>query len=535
MKRLIWGKMPKVEIYDTTLRDGTQAENFNLQLEDKLKIAQKLDEIGVDYIEGGWPGSNPKDIHFFSRIKNYHFKKAQIVAFGSTHHPQKTLQTDPNLKALIEAKTEVVTIFGKSWDLHVKDALRISLEQNLEIIFNSLAYLRAHVKKLFYDAEHFFDGFKNNPQYALATIKKALDAGADCIIFCDTNGGTLPFELENIISQVKSKLPNISWGIHAHNDAATAVANSLVAVHLGATQVQGTINGVGERCGNADLCSIIPALKLKMGIDCVTDEQLAKLTAVSRYITELVNIAHPPYLPYVGRSAFAHKGGVHVSAVKRNPQTYEHIPPQKVGNIRRILISDLSGKSTILSKAKEWGINLESEDPEVQKILQELKDLENQGFQFDVAEESFKLRIYKAKGELKNHYFRLLTYRVHDYNTLDGRPIAEAEVWVEVKGKERHALSLGMGPVNALDRALRKALEEFYPKLKEMSLVDYRVRVLPGTSGTEAKVRVLIESRDKECVWRTVGVSHDILEASLQALLDSIVYRLFLDEQRKKC
>jgi 2-isopropylmalate synthase len=527
--------MPKVEIYDTTLRDGTQAENFSLQLEDKLRIAQKLDELGVHYIEGGWPGSNPKDALFFKEIKRYHLKNAQIAAFGSTHHPKHRPENDPNLKALLEAKTEVITIFGKTWDLHVKDALKISLERNLEIIYDSLAYLRPHVKKLFYDAEHFFDAFKDNKEYALATLKKAIEAGADCIVLCDTNGGTLPFELAEIIAQVKKEIPDIVFGIHAHNDAECAVANSLMAVYMGATQVQGTLNGVGERCGNANLCSVLPALKLKMGIDCISDEQLTRLTYVSRYVTELLNLPHPSYMPYVGRSAFAHKGGVHVSAVQRNPRTYEHIPPEKVGNVRRILVSDLSGKSTILSKAKEWGIDLDSSDPKVREILQELKELENKGLQFDIAEESFKLRMYEAEGKLKrDNYLRLLTYRVQDYNTLDGRPVAEAEVWVEVKGAERHAISLGQGPVNALDKALRKALEEFYPYLKEMTLVDYRVRVLPGTSGTEAKIRVLIESKDKECVWRTVGVSHDILEASLNALMDSIIYKLFRDEFKKE-
>ncbi len=527
--------MGQVEIYDTTLRDGTQAENFSLQLEDKLKIAQKLDELGVQYIEGGWPGSNPKDALFFKEIKRYPLKNTIIVAFGSTHHPKYTPEIDPNLNALLEARTEAITIFGKSWDLHVKDALKISLERNLEIIENSLRFLRPHVKKLFYDAEHFFDGFKDNPQYAIATLKKARDAGAHCIVLCDTNGGTLPFELAEIITQVKRAIPEIDFGIHAHNDAECAVANSLMAVHLGASQVQGTINGVGERCGNANLCSVIPALKLKMGLGCISDTQLARLTYISRYVTELLNLPHPSYLPYVGRSAFAHKGGVHVSAVQRNPRTYEHVPPEKVGNIRRILISDLSGKSTILSKAKEWGIDLESDAPKVQQILKELKKLESQGLQFDVAEESFKLRMYEAEGRLKrDNFFKLLTYRVQDYNTLEGRPVAEAEVWVEVKGAERHAISLGQGPVNALDKALRKALEEFYPYLREMTLMDYRVRVLPGTSGTEAKIRVLIESKDKDCVWHTVGVSHDILEASLNALMDSIMYKLFREDLKQR-
>ncbi len=513
-----------VEIYDTTLRDGTQAEDFNLQLEDKLKIAQRLDGLGVHYIEGGWPGSNPKDVQFFKKVRNLSFKKAKIVAFGSTHHPGTLPKNDKNLSALLEAKTEVITIFGKSWDLHVTDVLRIPLERNLEIIYDSLAYLRPHVKRLFYDAEHFFDGFKRNSEYTLATIGKAIEASADCIILCDTNGGTLPYEMIEIVKTIKNKFPGLNWGIHAHNDAEVAVANTLLAVRLGASQVQGTINGVGERCGNANLCSVIPNLKLKMGIDCVSDKQLSKLVSLSRFVTELLNIPHPKYLPYVGGSAFAHKGGVHVSAVERNPHSYEHIPPEKVGSSRRILVSELSGKGTILSKAKEYGLILR--EKHIKKILKEVKALENLGFQFDVAEASFELMMRRACGVLPD-YFKLLTYRVHDYNTSEGRPVAEAEIWVEVKGETRHAISLGQGPVNALDRSLRKAIEVFYPNLKEMVLVDYRVRVLPGTSGTEAKIRVLIESKDRQSSWQTVGVSHDILEASLQALMDGIIYKLF--------
>lgn len=516
-----------IEIYDTTLRDGTQAEDFNLQLEDKLKIAQKLDELGVHYIEGGWPGSNPKDIQFFKRIKNIPFKKAKIAAFGSTHHPSTLPENDKNLNALLQVKTEVITIFGKSWDLHVTDALRIPLERNLEIIHDSLAYLRPHVKRLFYDAEHFFDGFKRNSEYTLATIGKALEASADCVILCDTNGGTLPYEIEEIVKVIKNKFPGLTWGIHAHNDAEVAVANTLLAVRLGASQVQGTINGVGERCGNANLCSVVPALKLKMGIDCVSDEQLSKLAPLSRFVTELLNIPHPKYLPYVGGSAFAHKGGIHISAVERNPNTYEHIPPEKVGNARRILVSELSGKGAILSKAKGYGLTLREKN--IKNILKEIKTLENQGFQFDVAEASFELMMRRVCNTLPD-YFKLLTYRVQDYNTSEGRPIAEAEIWVEVNGEARHAMSLGQGPVNALDRALRKALEGSYPNLKEMILVDYRVRVLPGIPGTEAKIRVLIESKDRQASWQTVGVSHDILEASLEALVDSIIYKLFKDE-----
>jgi len=524
----------KVEIYDTTLRDGAQAEEVNFSLEDKIRIALKLDEFKIDYIEGGWPGSNPKDLQFFREIRNYNLKHAKIVAFGSTHHPKKTSEIDENLKQLLLAKTPVVTIFGKSWTVHVKDALKVDLETNLEIISNSVRFLKANVKKVFYDAEHFFDGFKEDPDYAIETIKRAKSAGADCIILCDTNGGTLPFEMVEIIKEVKKRLGRgFNFGIHAHNDSECAVVNSLEAVRLGAVQVQGTINGIGERCGNANLCSIIPNLVLKMGYHCSCAENLHKLTEVSKYVFEIANLPHPSRLPFVGRSAFAHKGGVHVSAVLKSPRTYEHIDPLSVGNVRRVLVSELSGKSNIIYKAKEFGIDLKMDSPLLNKIVEEIKNLEAEGYEFEAAEASLELLIYRLMGEPKQ-YFELLSYKVFDLKIDQHFPKAEATVLVRVPpgvGEVEHTAALGNGPVNALDNALRKALERFYPQIKEMELEDYKVRVLPGLPGTASKVRVLIISKSKDKKWGTVGVSTDILEASCQALIDSYTYKLFLDKK----
>ncbi|QER41440.1 citramalate synthase [Thermodesulfobacterium sp. TA1] len=528
--------MKRIEIYDTTLRDGSQAEEINFSLEDKIRIVLKLDEFKIDYIEGGWPGSNPKDFQFFKEIKDYHLKHAKIVAFGSTYHPKKSPETDEIFKQLLQVKVPVVTIFGKSWTIHVKEALKISLEQNLELIANSIRYLKPHVEKVFYDAEHFFDGFKADPQYALATLKKAKEAGADCLILCDTNGGTLPYELAEIIKKVKEELgENLVFGIHAHNDSECAVANSLEAVRLGATQVQGTINGIGERCGNANLCSIIPNLVLKMGYTCSSAEVLYKLTEVSKYVFEMANLSHPSRLPFVGRSAFAHKGGVHVSAVLKSPSTYEHIDPVLVGNTRRVLVSELSGKSNIIYKAKELGIDLELDSPLLSKIVEEIKKLEAEGFEFEAAEASLELLIYRLMGEPKQ-YFELLSYKVFDFKSNKEGAQSEATVIVRVPpgvGEVEHTAALGNGPVNALDNALRKALERFYPQIKEMELEDYKVRVLPGLPGTSSKVRVFILSKSKDRKWGTVGVSTDILEASCQALIDSYTYKLFLDKRKK--
>ncbi len=525
----------QIEIYDTTLRDGTQAEDFNLSVEDKVRIALKLDELGIDFVEGGWPGSNPKDEQFFREIRNYSLKHARIAAFGSTHQAKNPAHEDANLKALVAAGTGVVTIFGKSWDIHVKDALRISMERNLELIRDSLAFLRSHVETLFYDAEHFFDGFKANKEYALETLRRAVDGGAECLVLCDTNGGTLPHELVEIVSEVRDAVGGeCRLGIHCHNDAEVAVANSLMAVRSGVSQVQGTMNGFGERCGNANLCSIIPGLVLKMGYACSAAENLPRLTSVSRFISEIANLPHNKYQPYVGASAFAHKGGVHVSAVQRNPETYEHIRPDAVGNVQRILVSDLAGRSNVLAKAREFGLDMDSHDPVVLDIVAQLKELEARGFQFEGAEASFELLMRKATGTLRK-FFDLMAFRVVDQKFPGDDPLqAEATVMVRVGGNVEHTAAVGNGPVNALDNALRKALEKFYPQLKEMSLQDYKVRVLPGTPGTGAKVRVLIESRDARDKWGTVGVSDDILEASWQALVDSICYKLMKAEKEQK-
>jgi 2-isopropylmalate synthase len=523
--------MRKIEIYDTTLRDGTQAEDFSLSLEDKIRCSKKLDELGIHYIEGGWPGSNPKDVAYFKEIKNYELKTSKVAAFGSTHNPRSSAEKDRNLGALLNAKTEVITIFGKSWTVHVRDALRTTLERNVEIIRDSLAYVRPKIWKLIYDAEHFFDGFKADPEYALTTLKAALEGGADCLVLCDTNGGTLTTDLQEIIKEVKKEVPKADLGIHTHNDSELAVANSLAAVALGAKQVQGTMNGVGERCGNANLCSIIPAIRLKLKLDCISDEQLTRLRETSRYILELANIRPFRYQPFVGRSAFAHKGGIHVAAVERNPETYEHIKPELVGNRRRVLVSDLSGRSTIKQKAEQYGIEISSKDPVAMQVLEELKELEHEGFQYEAAEGSFELLLNRALGRVKR-YFELVGFRVLVSKSDESQPSeSEATVMVKVGGKVEHTAASGVGPVNALDNALRKALEKFYPELSHMRLNDYKVRVLPGKEGTAAKVRVLIESVDKDSVWGTVGVSENILEASWLALVDSINYKMFKDEQ----
>ncbi|MDA8159938.1 MAG: citramalate synthase [Desulfobacteraceae bacterium] len=524
----------EITIYDTTLRDGTQAENFNLSVEDKIRISLKLDELGVDYIEGGWPGANPASGQFFQEMANYRLKHARLVAFGSTRLFANPAHEDANLQALVAAKTPGVTIFGKTWDIHVEVALRISPDDNLTIIDDSLRFLKPQVAHLFYDAEHFFDGFKANPEYALATIEKAWRAGADCLALCDTNGGTLPAEIASIMDEVRRHFAQRDlfpvFGIHAHNDSDTAVANSLMAVEHGARQVQGTINGFGERCGNANLTSIIPGLALKMGYTCAAAKQLHRLTEVARFVNELANLPHHKYQPYVGSAAFAHKGGIHVSAVKRNPLTYEHIDPELVGNIRRILISDQSGKSNVLHKAKKFGLDLESTDPLVTTILKRLKELETQGFQYEGAEASFELLMRRAMGTMPS-FFELKGFTVlNRKGDQGGATQAEATIQIEVAGDTVHTAALGDGPVNALDNALRKALTCFYPQLASVSLSDYKVRVLASEHGTGAQVRVLIESTDSHSQWGTVGVSHDIIEASWQALVDSISYKLLKDK-----
>ncbi len=526
-----------VEFYDTTLRDGTQAENFNLSVDDKIKITQQLDKLGIDFIEGGWPGSNPLAVEYFARMQGINLHYARLTAFGATRHFQNPPDKDPNLLALLAAKTPAVTIFGKSWDIHVHDALRIQLDDNLQIIEDSLAFLRPHVQNLIYDAEHFFDGFKNNREYCLATLARAIQGGAETLALCDTNGGTLPHEIPPIIERVQQFLQeqgsSVTIGIHPHNDSETGVANALLGVSLGVRQVQGTINGYGERCGNANLTSIIPAVVFKMGLEAEVGKNIDKLYFTSRFVNELANLPHNRYQPYVGESAFAHKGGIHVSAVQRNPMTYEHIAPEKVGNVRRILISDQAGKSNVLHKAAKYGLTLQADDPAMNAIIKELKELENQGFQYEGAEASFELLMRRAMG-LTQQFFTLESFRVmNSKRIIDTSSLTEATIRLTVKGQEEHTASLGDGPVNALDKAMRKALRRFYPRLDEMELVDYKVRVLSGEHGTGAKVRVLVESRDASSQWGTVGVSFNIIEASWQALEDAVNYKLMKDMREK--
>jgi 2-isopropylmalate synthase len=526
-----------IELYDTTLRDGTQAENFNLSVEDKIRITLALDELGIDFIEGGWPGSNPLSVEYFNRMQTVELKHAKLAAFGSTRHFRNKPEKDPNLIALLNAKTPAVTIFGKSWDIHVRDALHIELDDNLLLIEDTLAFLRPYVDHLFYDAEHFFDGFKNNEDYALSTLESAVNGGAETIILCDTNGGTLPHEIPQIIQRVRDflaeRFKTVHLGIHSHNDSETAVANSLIAVSESKVrQIQGTINGFGERCGNANLTSIIPALVFKMGVECEVRKNIDNLYTTSRLVNELANLPHNRYQPYVGESAFAHKGGIHVSAVNHNPLTYEHIAPDKVGNIRRILISDQSGRANILHKSKQWGLNLAPNDPVLPTIISELKALENEGYQYEGAEASFELLMRRAMG-LQRNYFKFESFRVmnHKYR-MDKPPLTEATIRLYIGGSEVHTAAMGDGPVNALDTAIRKALTRFYPCLAEMELTDYKVRVLSGEHGTEAKVRVLVESKDRHSSWGTVGVSVNIIEASWQALVDSINYKLMKEDLR---
>ena len=520
--------MRKVILYDTTLRDGTQAEGISLTVKDKLNIAQKLDEFGIDFIEGGWPGSNPKDMEFFIKAKQLKLKSAKIAAFGSTRRANILPSADANIRALLKSGCSVCTVFGKSWDLHAKDILKVSLDENLNMISDTIGYLKSKKKTVFFDAEHFFDGYKANAEYALKTLIAAQDAGADGIVLCDTNGGMITCELIDIVSMVRP-LVRVVLGIHCHNDSEMAVANSIAAVIAGCDHVQGTANGYGERCGNANLCSIIPVLKVKLGMDCLSDAKLKELTEVSRYIAEVCNMKHLDNQPFVGQSAFAHKGGVHVNAVLKKASAYEHIEPEMVGNKRRILVSELSGKSTLLTKARELNLNLKKDDPKTKKIMKLLQDLEHQGYHFEAAEGSFEL-LLKRHMKTYNKFFELEGFRVINEKDEDGSLYSEAriKVKVKVKGKVRvkHTVCEGDGPINALDGALRKSLVDFYPKLAEMHLSDFKVRVLDEKQGTAAKVRVLIQSQDKEKSWWTIGVSENIIEAGWQALVDSVEYKL---------
>lgn len=520
----------KVEFYDTTLRDGAQSEDIAFSLTDKLRITEKLDEFGIHFIEGGWPGSNPKDLQYFRDVKKLPLKNSKIVAFSSTMKPHSRPDEDEVIRAVLEAETEFVTIVGKSWDLHVADALKVSLDTNLRMIDRTITFLKRHGKTIFFDAEHFFDGFKRNRVYAIKVVEVSVESGADVVVLCDTNGGSMPFEIDEIVSEVRS-LTTVKLGIHTHNDTENAVANTLMAVKAGCEHVQGTINGYGERCGNANLCSIIPNVILKMGRQGIPEDRLVHLRELSLFVDEMANFLPDKHRPFVGDSAFAHKGGIHVSAIRRNPETYEHIRPEMVGNTQRVLISDLSGESSILYKAREFNIDIEKNKKLVREVVKKVKDLEMYGYQFEGAEGSLELLIKRALG-IHKKYFDLIGFRIMVEKKERNHPVSEATILVKVGDTMEHTAALGTGPVNALDNALRKALHKFYPKLKEMNLVDYKVRVLSTKDGTQAATRVLIESSDGKRTWGTVGVSENIIEASWQALVDGIDYKLLIEEEK---
>jgi 2-isopropylmalate synthase len=514
----------QIALYDTTLRDGTQGEQVNLSAEDKLRIAHKLDEFGIQYVEGGWPGSNPKDARFFEMARKTDFKKTRLTAFGSTRRAQTLPEKDRNIKALLKTETETVTIFGKSWDLHATEILGASLDENLAMIEDTVAYLKKMDREVIYDAEHFFDGYRHNPDYALKTVKAAVNGGADVIVFCDTNGGTMTHELQRIMGDVMPHLM-VSTGIHVHNDCGLALANSLAAVQAGVMMVQGTINGYGERCGNVDLISVLGNLQLKMGYSCIPPEGLKKMTELSYYVSEIANMPPLKERPFVGKSAFTHKAGVHVSAILKRPIAYEHLDPEKVGNRRRVLVSDLSGKSNIDYKTREMDIRLGGNGYDNKKIVEEIKRLEDQGYQFDAAEGSLALLIKKVTGQFEEP-FNLESFRVTIEKNRSGPSTSQATIKISVGEDHEITAAEGDGPVNALDNALRKALNKFFPQIQEMGLVDFKVRVIEGSDGTGAKVRVQIESRDSHEIWSTIGVSENIIEASWQALVDSVQYKL---------
>ncbi|MCD8502366.1 MAG: citramalate synthase [Bacillaceae bacterium] len=519
----------QVYLYDTTLRDGTQGEGISLSVEDKLKIVQKLDEFKIHYIEGGWPGSNPKDMEFFIRAKEMDLQFSKITAFGSTRRMGVKAEEDKNLQKLIESGVSVVAIFGKTWDFQVTEALKTTLEENLNMIYDSVKFLKNHGLEVIFDAEHFFDGFKQNADYALQALQAAKDAGVDWVVLCDTNGGTLPHEITTIVKEVK-RMINVPVGIHCHNDGELAVANSLAAVQAGARQVQGTINGYGERCGNANLISVIPNLQLKLPYHCVPEQSLEKLTSIAKYTHEVANQVSPSNQPFVGKSAFAHKGGMHVSAVLKHPETYEHIRPEIIGNMRRVLVSELAGQSNLLFKAKQWDYPIDKDHPQCKNILQTIKEKEHLGYQYEAAEASFELLVKKGYAQCKD-YFCFEYYKIYiERNEIGFK--TEAVVKLSIEAEVVLTAAEGNGPVNALDHALRKALEQYYPFIKKMHLSDYKVRVLDETDATASKVRVLIESSDGNSTWSTIGVSENIIEASWLALVDSVQYYLMKHEHR---
>jgi len=514
-----------IQIYDTTLRDGTQREGISLSCEDKIKIARKLDQLGVAFIEGGWPGSNPKDAEFFDRAKDLKWENALITAFGSTCRVNGSPDDDANIKALLDARTPVCTVVGKTSTLHVTDVLRTTLEDNLRIIEESLAYLKAQNRRVIYDAEHFFDGYKLDCAYAIETLRAAIRGGAETVVLCDTNGGTMPWELERIIREVKSKIDH-PFGIHTHDDGECAVINSLVAVREGAIQVQGTINGYGERCGNANLCSIIPDLELKLNLHCLPEGNLPMLYDVAHVVAEIANLAPDEHLAYIGKSAFAHKGGIHVAAMRRNVHSYQHIDPTLVGNQMRVVVSELSGRGNLLSKAEEYGLDVNG-GVEVADVLNEIKMLEAQGFSFEAAEASVALMMKRQQPDYRSP-FELVDFSVNVEHRQGRGIFAEATVKVKVNQEIFHTAAEGNGPVNALDAALRKALLPMYPTIDQFHLADYKVRILDGENGTAATTRVLIDTQNGTKRWSTVGASANIIEASWRALADAVEYGLSL-------
>jgi 2-isopropylmalate synthase len=523
--------MSKVKIYDTTLRDGAQGEGISYSVTDKIRIVQELDTLGIHYIEGGWPGSNPKDMEFYLKMAKHPLKEGKMVAFGSTRRPHYLASQDSNLKAVVKSGVDTVTIFGKTWDLHIKDVLKTTLAENLQMIKDTVGFLVSQGLTVFYDAEHFFDAYRSNKEYSLKCLLAAQKAGAKAVVLCDTNGGTLTSQIYKIIRDVRPKI-NVWLGIHCHNDAGLAVANSIAAVEAGSDMVQGTINGYGERCGNADLIPIIANLKLKLGIDGIDEDKIKELTRISHFVSEISNMKQRNDQPYVGESAFAHKGGVHINAVMKNPVTYEHIDPVLVGNRRRMLVSELAGKSGIMIMAKELEFDLSKEDPQTKKILNLIQNLEHKGFHFEAAEASFELLMKRALKKYKK-FFELEGFRVVVEKRTDKKITTEAVIRLKVKGIKEHTAADGDGPVNALDNALRKALKDFYPALSKMHLADFKVRVLEEKAGTASRVRVLIQSQDENQTWDTIGVSENIIEASWQALVDSIEYKLLKDQEKK--
>jgi 2-isopropylmalate synthase len=522
--------MARVIAYDSTLRDGAQAQGVSFSVEDKLKIVERLDVLGIAYIEAGNPGSNPKDLEFFSRVAELELKHARIIAFGSTRKVGIAAEDDRNLQSLLRANTSAVAIFGKSWDYQVTGILRTTLEENLRMIADTIRYLKGQGKEVVFDAEHFFDGYKANADYAMQSLQAAADAGADVLCLCDTNGGTFPDQIAAITKTVVSRF-QVQVGIHCHNDCEMAVANSVAAVQAGAVQVQGTINGIGERCGNANLCSIIPSLQLKLGLDCIPACNMAHLTSVARFVSEVANVTFNDKAPYVGNDAFSHKGGMHIDAVSKNPVSYEHIDPEQVGNVRHILVSEVAGRSALLAKINAVDPSLNKDSPDTKRILDHLKALEHEGYQFESAESSFELLVYKLLGKYQP-FFELKEYTVVIHEPAVNGINSTATIKIVVDGQEENTTADGDGPVNALDKAMRRALERFYPAILEVRLTDYKVRVLDSDKASAAKVRVLIESADHNESWTTIGVSTDIIDASWRALIDAIEFKLMRDQVR---